>query len=370
MNKHNSDSEAAVRTFDLAEIAQIRRGDRVDIRHIPDVTQDLFDETLALVREELGDEVQHHPRERVSGSKFVPENRDLRSIFLLADALGSYDVLNDLVNKYSPGNVLSEAIGNKAQHTALNKKELTKLLDYQQQLQSALKSANAYLRDVAIEEFDRKELHELHEIILIARQRAQELNDILGIHYLHQVEQVVEELHAFRHQIHSVERSIDGIFLVNSEVLFVPTERLVECVNTLFSAVGNAWLARNIDGVLLLAARNLIIEVAAFHSYYGKLQIYDLFRKTGGNVTVQSVGARIRREIRSLFSACKKDNKLVLTRIMEDAERDFEISADALVEEAARNAIEQVKIFMPKEEPPKVEKPKSMFRRVLGWFFK
>ncbi len=370
MSQQTPNSKASLQTFDLAELAQVRRGERVDVRHNSDVTLDMFDETLALVRDELGVEVQHRPRERSNESKFVPQNKDLRSIFLLADALGSYDVLNDLVNTFSPGNALSEAIHDKAQHAALDKKELSKLLEYQDQLQSALKSANAYLRDVAIEEFDRAELHQLHEIILVARQRAKELNDILGIHYLHQVEQVVEELHAFRQQIHSVERSIDGIFMVNSEVLFVPTDRLVECVNTLFNAVGNTWLSRNIDGVLLLAARNLIIEVAAFHSYYGKLQIYDLFLKTGGNVTVQSVGARIRGEIRRLFAACKKDNKLVLTRIMEDAERDFEISADALEEEAARNAIEQVKIFMPKDEPVEIEVPKSMFRRVLGWFFK
>lgn len=365
-----SDSDAAMHTFDLAEIARVGRGDRVDVQQISDATQDLFDETLALVREELGDEAQNRPRERMARTEFVPQNRDLRSIFLLADALGSYDALNDLVNTYSPGQVMSEEIGDKARRAALDDKELRKLLEYQEQIQTALKSANAYLRDVAIDEFNREELHQLHEIIILAKQRARELNDILGIHYLHAVEHVVEELSAFRDQIHSVERSIDGIFLVNSEVLFVPTNRLVECVNILFQAVGNAWLAKNIDGVLLLAARNLIIEVAAFHSYYGKLQIYDLFRKTGGNVTVQSVGARIRGEIRRLFNACKKDNKLVLTRVMENAERDFEISVEALQEEAARNAIEQVKIFMPKEDAPKAARKKNLFRRVLGWFFK
>jgi len=370
MTKQARDLPESQRTFDLADVARIRRGDRVDVQRISDATQDLFDETLALVREELGADVQTRTREAVARPQFVPEHRDLRSIFLLADALGSYDVLNDLVNTYSPGHVMSEEIGAKAEKAALNDRELHKLLDYQQQIQSALKSANAYLRDIAIDEFDREELHQLHEIILVARKRTRELNDILGIHYLHQVEQVVEELHAFRNKIHSVERSINGIFLVNSEVLFVPTNRLVECVNTLFDAVGNTWLARNIDGVLLLAARNLLIEVAAFHSYYGKLQIYDLFRKTGGNVTVESVSARIRGEIRRLFSACKKDNKLILTRVMEDAEREFEISVEALQEEATRDAVEQVKILMPKEEASKVVKQPTMFRRVLRWFFK
>ncbi len=370
MTDQASNSDSPLRTFDLAELARIRRGDRIDVQQISDATQDLFDETLALVRDELGDETQHRHREQVLRPEFVPENRDLRSIFLLADALGSYDVLNDLVNNYSQGNVLSEEFGDKARKAALSDRDLNKLLDYQQQLQSALKSANAYLRDVAIDEFDRDELHQLHEIILVARQRAQELSNILGIHYLHQVEQVVEELYAFRDQIHSVERTIDGIFMVDSKVLFVPTEHLVRCVNTLFAAVGNSWLSRNIDGVLLLAARNLIIEVAAFHSYYGKLQIYDLFRKTGGNVTVQSVGARIRSEIRRLFDACKKDNKLVLTRVMEDAQREFEISVEVLQEEAARSAVEQVKMFMPKEELPSMEVKKTFFKRVLGWFFK
>ncbi len=361
---------ATNRTFDLAEVAKVRRGERVAVEQIRDSTQELFDETLALVREELGPDVRPHGQQQGAQPRYVPEHRDLRSIFLLADALGSYDVLNDLVNTYSPGRVLSEEFSDKARRAALKDSELKQLLTYQQEIHSALKSANSYLRDVVIEDFDREELHQLHELILLARKRAKELQDILGIHYLHEVERVVEELYAFRDQIHSVERSIEGIFLVNSNVLFVPTNRLIDCVNTVFAAVGNAWLAKHIDGVLLLAARNLIIEVAAFHSYYGKLQIYDLFRKTGGSLTVQSVSVRIRGEIRRLFNACKKDNKLVLTRIMETAEREFDLSVESLQEEALRNAVEQVKLFIPKEETPKEEIKRSMLKRLLDWFVK
>ena len=38
--------------------------------------------------------------------------------------------------------------------------------------------------------------------------------------------------------------------------------------------MGNPFVAEHIDGLLLLAARNLLIEAVSFYSYYGKQQIY------------------------------------------------------------------------------------------------
>jgi len=119
---------------------------------------------------------------------------------------------------------------------------------YQNQIREALRNANAYLRDVAVHEFTREEMHELHEVILAASERAKELNRIMGIHLMHEVESAVERLHEFHEKMRNVERSVDGIFLVDSEVMFIPPNELIRCVNTVFSAVGNSYLSRNIDG--------------------------------------------------------------------------------------------------------------------------
>lgn len=362
--------ERSVSTVDLAELAQIERGGRVDVQGIGDSTQELFDDTLALVHDELGPEPTIRRGRRSLDSEFVPENEDLRAIFLLAEAVGGYEVFNDLVNEHSPGNLLSRDFGEKARQASLSRHDLEKLTAYQEQIRSSLRNANAYLRDVAVDEFNRDELHQLHEMILTASARAKELNNILGLHYIHEVERVVERLGEFHTQMKNVERSVSGIFMVNSEVMFVPTIELVECVNTIFEAVGNSYFSKHIDGVLLLAARNLLIDVSSFYSYYGKEQIYSLFKRSGGVVSTQAVTTRIRGEIRRLFEACKRDNKLVLTRVMSNAERQFEISVDAIQEEATRAAVEQVKVFIPKVEALRVEPKPSLLRRLFGWMLK
>ena len=356
--------------LDLADVARVGRGDRVRVGEVSDQTQELFDSTLALVHEELGPERTVRPPRPASERTFVPDNEDLRAIYLLAEAVGGYETFNDLVNVHSPGNVLSRDFGEKAERAALSADDLVRLRDYQEQIRGALSNANTYLRDSAVDEFTRDELHQLHDMILTASARAKELNRILGIHYIHEVERVVNRLYEFHAQMHQVERTVDGIFMVNSEVMFVPTNELVACVNTLFEAVGNSYLARHVDGVLLLAARNLLIEVASFYSYYGKQQIYSLFRRSGGAVSSQALSARIRGEIRRLFDACKRDNKLVLTRLMTNAEREFELSVEAIQEEATQVAMEQVKVFMPREEAPRPAPRKGLFARLFGWMLR
>lgn len=355
---------------DIADVACLEHGEQVRVQAISDATQELFDATLALVQHELGADRTARPARRTLDPQYVPANEDLRAIYLLAEAVGGYEAFNDLVNVNSPGHVLSRDFDAKARDAALTPADLARLRDYQEQIRNSLRNANAYLRDVVVDEFTRDELHQLHEMILTASARAKELNRILGIHYIHEVERVVQRLYQFRTQMHSVERTVSGIFMVNSEVMFVPTNELVGCVNTLFEAVGNSYLARNVDGVLLLAARNLLIEVASFYSYYGKEQIYTLFQRSGGAVNAQAVTARIRSEIRRLFAACKRDNKLVLTRLMSNAERQFEISVETIQEEAARVAFEQVKVFMPREDALRPVAKKGLMRRLFGWMLR
>ena len=361
------------RTLDLAELARVNRGDRVEVGQVFDSTQDLFEQTLALVDQYTDldgadDEPPRRPRSSGDSNRFVPENADLRAIFLLAEAVGGYEAFHDLVNVHSPGSTLSRNYSELAKKRALTEEEVRRLREYQEQIHNALTSANTYLRDVAVNEFDRRELHELHEVILAASDRSRELTDIMGAHLMHEIERAVEKLYEIHSKMRHVEQTINGIFLVDSEVMFIPENELIRIVNTLFEAVGNSYLSRNVNGVLLLAARNLLIEVTAFYSYYGKHQIYNVLSRGGATVSGQLIATRIRYEIRSLFEACKRDNKLVLTRVMKDAERQFEISVHALQNEAEESAVEAVRRLIPAEAPSAPPAKKTgLFRRLIGW---
>jgi len=119
--------------------------------------------------------------------------------------------------------------------------------------------------------------------------------------------------------------------------------------------------------VLLLAARNLLIDVVSFYSYYGKNQIYSVLQRGGSNVSSQAITARIRHEIRRLFDACKQDNRLVLTRVMSDAQREFEISVEAIQSEAEFFAVEAVKLLIPPGESAPPPPRRSLLRRLFGW---
>lgn len=366
MAEETTSSTLTEATLDLAELARIKRGDRVEVEDLRDATQELFDKTLALVQPLTGDG-KGSTRSPPGEHKFVPENKDLRTIYFLAEAVGGYEIFNDLVNVYSPGSMISKSFGDKARIAPLNEEEVRNLERYQSQINDALRNANEYLKNAAANELERDNLYQLYDVILAARKRAKFLNEIMGAHLIHEVERTVQRLHEYHTKMRSVDRTVDGIFMVDSELLFIPANELIRSVNTLFSAVGNSYLARHIDGVLLLAARNLLIEVVSFFSYYGKHQIYNLFKRSGSTVSTQVITSRIRQEIHTLFAACKKDNKLVLTRVMENAERDFELSVGAIRQEAEQIAVEAVKVLIP-EEAVEVKKPKkSLFRRLLGW---
>jgi len=369
MQDHVDDLAEVEKTLDLAELARIERGDRVEVEDILDATQELFDQTLILVRPaEAADEgkaVARAPREE---RRFVPENKDLRNIYFLAEAVGGYEIFNDLVNIHSPGRIISQSLGDKATAASLSEDEVHKLKSYQVRIDEALKNANEYLKNTAIYELESEDLRELHEVILAARERAKLLHEIMGAHLIHEVERVVERLHEYHSKMRKVERTVSGIFVVDSELLFIPADELMRCVNVIFSAVGNSYLSKNIDGVLLLAARNLLIEVMSFFSYYGKHQIYTLFQRSGSTVSSQAIARRIRYEIRRLFEACSKDNKLVLTRVMKDAKRDFELSVVAIQKEAEQIAVEAVKVLIPREAASAPEPKKGLLERLLAWF--
>ena len=119
--------------------------------------------------------------------------------------------------------------------------------------------------------------------------------------------------------------------------------------------------------MLLLAARNLIIEVVSFYSYYGKHQIYQLF-KQGRTVERHRITLRIRHEIRNILYRCKANNKLVLTRIMAKEEEQLDLSIEAIQREAEREALEAVIRIMPVELPPPPPRKRGWLQRIFGWF--
>ena len=265
---------------------------------------------MRIVDEQSGDVDTAFSRPQ-NPNRFVPEHRDLRQRFLFAETLGSYSALHDLLDGYSPAYRLSMDFDEKSRIARLNEHEVRALEEYREQINSALLHANEYLLANATCGYTADELHELNEILLEARSRFESVTAILGMHLIYEVEASVRHLYAFQEKIRTVQRSIDGIFLVDSEVMFMPTNDLVKIVNNLFKAVGNPFVAEHIDGITLLAARNLLIQAVSFYSYYGKQQIYTVFKRNHATVNRSMITHHIRAEIRKLFRACKTQNRLV-----------------------------------------------------------
>ena len=361
-----NDFSGATRTLDLADLAQVARGEQVRVSGFNDKTVELFDKTLNLLDEALKPEAIEALPQR-GDNAFVPQHEDLRSRFLFAEAVGSYSTLCDLLNAYSPGYLLSQRYGDHPKLT-LSDPERAALEDYLEQLNGALGHANRYLHARAATDFTADELVELHKVLIEARERTDKVTAILGAHLIGQIEHAVERLFAFRQQTKTVHRSINGIFVVNSDIMFLPTSELIRHVETIFSGVGNAYLAEHIDGTLLLAARNLLIDAVSFYAYYGKQRIYDLYESNAGSINRNVITRHIRTEIRQLFSACKASNKLILSRMMNDAERQFELSVEAIQMEAEAHAVEAVRKLLPeKDVPEEAAKKPGLLRKLVGW---
>ncbi|NIR31385.1 MAG: hypothetical protein GWN84_19155 [Gammaproteobacteria bacterium] len=365
-----SDPGARERTLDLADLARVYRGERVKVQRVRDEMDELFQKTLGLLKTGGAE-----PRDPLSGEqptpdaaeRYVPENEDLRKIYLFAEALGGYERLNDLLNQYSPGRTLFVTYGEDLDKITLSEEEFHILQDYHAQLNEALGNAHEYLLRNSMDRFNLEELHELFDLLSAAMDRSRELNRIIGGHLMHQVEQAVQQLYEYREKIRAVERTIDGIFLVDEQLMFIPTNELIRCVDGIFQAVGHPYATEHIDGVLLLAARNLLIEVVSFHSYYGKEQIYRLVQRGSRAGSRHAVIQHIRQEIHGLFEAVKADNRLVLTRIMKSAEREFEISVESIESEAIESAYREVKAFMPERPPEPPPRKKGWLQRMLDW---
>ena len=363
----NTDFEV---TVDLAVLAQVNRGDRIEINAQADKTLELFNRTLKVVAETDSEPAVGSAQKLIAENRFIPEHSDLRQRFLFAETLGSYSALHDLLDRHSPAYRMSETFHGKVQQTKLGAQQIRVLEEYRAQIHDALLHANQYLLDNVNAEYSEEELHQLNAILTEAKDRFETVTAILGMQLIHDVEDAIRKLYSFQEKMRTVRRSIDGVFMVDSEVMFIPTNELVKIVNDLFKAVGNPYVAENIDGMLLLAARNLLIEAVSFYSYYGKEQIYNVFRRGQTTVNRAAISHHIRSEIRKLFRACITENKLVLKRMMVNAEREFEISVEAIQAAAEERAIDIVNKLIPEEpeEPP--PPPPGFLSRVKTWLFR
>lgn len=359
------DAQYAI-TLDLAALAQVNRGDRVEVERVVDRTLALFEQTLELTATSGAGEMALPDNVTSLVSRFVPESEDLRRPFMFAEAVGSYNALNELIHQYSPGYRISQSFAQKVEGRALTQEEVRALEDYREQLSQALNHAMVYVRSAHMREMSGDDLIELNQLLVTARDRCECVTAILGEHLIREVEAAVARLCGYQVKIRSVQRSLDGIFLVDSELFFIPSEELIGCVNTIFKAVGNAYVSEHIDGTLLLAARNLLIRTVSFYSYYGKQQIYTVFTRGDGQANKSAIAHHIRAEIRRLFNACRAENKLVLKRVMSHAEREFEISVRAIRDEAEQSAMDAVACFLLPDEPPPPPPRRGLFARLLG----
>jgi len=354
-------------TLDLAQLAGVHHGDRVEVEVLANRTLELFEDTLRLLNPDATGQ-QAEPSTVQGGARieFMPEHEDLRERYLFAAALGSYATVNDLLDAYSPGNKLSQHCHDKAGRTTLSAGEVRTLEEYHAELEKGLAHAHEFLVTNAAT-LDDGQVAELHDLLIAARNRSRTITMILGTHLIHEVEIAVRTLQGYHQKMRAVHQSVEGIFLVDSEVMFIPANGLIDCVNQIFKAVGNPYLANNIDGLLLLAARNLLIEVVSFYSFYGKSQIATLFKRGQATVNRHAITYQIREEIRKIFQACRNRNKLVLTRVMDHAEREFELSVEAIQEEAENTAIRAVRMMLPEPPAPPPMPKRGWLKRVLSW---
>ncbi|NNM01639.1 MAG: hypothetical protein HKO62_12875, partial [Gammaproteobacteria bacterium] len=225
-------------TIDLAALAGVNRGDRIRIEAIADRTIELFERTIRVLEAEAN-ESKAAVRTVSNDKRFMPEHEDLRQRFIFAEALGSYATLQDLLDAHSPGRLLSQDYEQKIAAGRLTPNERRILNEYHEQMDSALVHAHQYLLSNIETGFSYDEVHELNEVLLEARERCRRITAILGTDLIYEVEAAVQTLYDFTIKIQSVQKSIDGIFLIDSEVMFIPTNDLIGCVNTIFSAIGN-----------------------------------------------------------------------------------------------------------------------------------
>lgn len=355
------------RPIDLDEAAQLRPGERVEVRRLGTTDEEPFEQTVALLS--LPQDAQEEARRAAlvgQPADYLPDDAQLRTVYLFAEAVGGYQQLHDLVYAYSPGLNLIEQVRATVAREPLRPLQLRDLTSYHDDIVNALRAAHVYLQTQGTGPFSEDDVRQLYILLTEARRRAEVIERILGQNLAHEVQAAVHRLHELRETMRGVEESVSGILLVESKVLFLPTEELMQLIATIFRGVGNRYLADHVSGVTLLAARNLLIQVVAFYSYYGRQQIHSMLKRSGASANTRGVALYIRGEIRRVFEACQRENRLILRRIMREAEEEFELSVEAIQHEAEASALTAVRQLLPAAAPaPRA--PRPWWQRLWRW---
>ena len=85
--------------------------------------------------------------------------------------------------------------------------------------------------------------------------------------------------------------------------MFIPPYDLIESVDSFFKAAGNSYATNNVDGVLLLTGRPVLIDESSLNSYYGKQQIYRVFAQRAGSSNPKLIAMRILHAYRNLLKS-------------------------------------------------------------------
>ena len=218
-----SDSDNYEKTLDIYELAAIERGARVDVEVIPDATIEVFEETLRIISDEgAEDGPRQIDAERLARKLGeAPRDSELRKIFIFAEILGGYDAVNDLMRKDSPLYRLSEKYGESVLQRPLKDAERRYLEEYFEALKQAIENARDYYRKTTLSGLTIDEMNELYALVMEAKGKTKRVTEILGQDLMLQIEHAVGRLSEYRRKILSVERTVDGIFLVDDEVMFI-----------------------------------------------------------------------------------------------------------------------------------------------------
>jgi hypothetical protein len=149
------------KTLDLSDIANLRPGETVEVRRLG-TTEDDFEKTLELLTTRVArgsrtsetsaghtqplDPQQQTPRVR-KPDEFVPQDEQLRSVFLFAEAVGGYQQFHDLVYKYSPGLSLIARVSSTVAKEPLRPLQTRDLTEYRDQIVVGLAAARTYLTE-------------------------------------------------------------------------------------------------------------------------------------------------------------------------------------------------------------------------------
>ena len=207
-------------TLDLTELAGIGHNDKVRLQNFAHRTYELFDRTLKIIETV---EVTPAAHERpAAGMRFIPQEKDLRSRFKFAEALGSYSTLNSLLDRYAPAYQLTRAIDEPSLIAEISPREIRILEEYRDQIESALHHVSEHPYEYSVSEFSADELQELNDILHEARDRLHVSETVIGMRLIHDVEQSLQALHQIYGKIQPVQGTISGVFIVDSEIMFMP----------------------------------------------------------------------------------------------------------------------------------------------------